>query len=414
MVKKLLILFIFFSFITKPIGGVDSTNPILSRLTFSDVFGALAIVFGLKYFFISLIEKNKINRFYKTSLTMVVCMFLVIPFSLNMQATTIEAMIILFLIIVSVLIFATFKNELTQTLFPVIINTAIVAAALGFYDIIASTVGLPRIFDARSDGEVISGFRNGGQAGSYFMIIITILLPLKYSKMKEYLSLKYQKRLNVALILSIIFLITTGKVAAYAGTAIGMILLFLQQRNFKSIFLMIIVSTFLYVGFLNLNSISPILYKRLNSKIQTRVVQNYDGTSKSTFLKDNYSAALKAFEDNPLTGSGIGGFYGNYSHHEVHSTPLKMIGEGGLIITVVYILFMISFMSFFRVTNNNNPYQNYLQIMLPFIIGCIISWGYTYHLRKREFWILIATVVIVKYSVRKWKNKSNKMTIYER
>jgi len=409
MVKKLLILFIFLSFITKSIGGIESSNPILARITFSDIFGALALLFGLKYILIGLVTANKSMSNFKYALVLVICMFLVIPFSLNIQSTAIEAVIILFLVLISILIFYFFKEDLLNVLFPIIINTIIVASIFGFYDLIASMFSLPRIFSARNEGEVISGFRNAGQAGAYFLVFLTLLIPLKYSNLKDKLPFKYKKRLNIAIIISIIFLASTGKIAAYLGFVIGVFLFLIKQKNFKSLFVAILTTLFIYIGFINLGSIAPKLNDRLNYKIETRIIQNYEGTSKDNFFKENYGNALDAFYDNPFTGSGIGSFHGNYGKYEVHSTYFKMLGEGGVILTIVYLVFIISFIRMFTKKNTeNNPYSNYLYLLMPFIIGCLISWGYTYHLRKREFWILFAVVSIVIYKANCWKLDSQR------
>jgi hypothetical protein len=50
-----------------------------------------------------------------------------------------------------------------------------------------------------------------------------------------------------------------------------------------------------------------------------------------------------------------------------------------------------------------NPYANFLRELSPLIIGCIISWGYTYHLRKREFWIMFAIVFLAYRLINVWK-----------
>ena len=408
MVKKLLILFVFLSFITKSIGGIESSNPILARVTFSDIFGALALLFGIQYLFKGLIEANKITKLFTIALWFIILLFLLLPFSLNLQSTLIEILILLFLILVSILIFYLFKDELSETIFPLIINTTIIAALLGFYDLAASTVGLPRLFDARNEGEVISGFRNAGQAGAYFLVFLSLLIPLNYSSLKSSLSLRYQKRLTLSIIISIIFLFSTGKIAAYIGLIIGLFLFFLQQRKFKFLFYGIIMTIVLYVGFLNLEKIAPNFNKRINYKIESRIIQQYEGTSTNNFFESNYNAAIQAFVDSPFTGSGLGGFTEKYGRYEVHSTYLKMLGEGGLFVTIAYILFMIYFIKLFVFSNKTkNPFSNYLYLMIPFIIGCLVSWSYTYHLRKREFWILVAVVVIVRYSAFLWDaNKS--------
>jgi len=408
MVKKLLILFIFLSFITKSIGGIESSNPILARVTFSDLFGALALLFGIQYLFKGLIEANKITKLFTISLWLIGLLFLLSPFSLNIQSTLIETLILLFLILLSVLIFYLFKDELSETIFPLIINTTIIAALLGFYDLAASIVGLPRLFDARNDGEVISGFRNAGQAGAYFLVFLSLLIPLNYSDLKSHLSVRYQKRLIISIIISIIFLFSTGKIAAYIGLVIGLFLFFIQQRKFKIIFYGSIMALVLYVGFLNLEKIVPNFNKRISYKIESRIIQQYEGTSTNNFFETNYNAAIQSFIDNPLAGSGLGGFTEKYGRYEVHSTYLKMLGEGGIFVTIVYVIFMIIFLKLFiGKTSNINPFIIYLKFMVPFILGCLVSWSYTYHLRKREFWILVAVVIIVTYNAHLWRNNKD-------
>jgi len=409
MVKKLLILFIFLSFITKSIGGIENSNPILARVTFSDIVGGLALLFGVQYFFKGLIEANKITKVYSIALWFIVLLVLLIPFSLNIESSLIETLILFFLVSISILIFYHFKDDLLHIIFPVIINTTIIAAVFGFYDLSASILGLPQLFEARNEGEVISGFRNAGQAGAYFLVLLSLLIPLNYSKLKNKLSSQYQKRLTISIVISIIFLFSTGKIAAYIGLLVGLILFFLQQRKFKILGFVSILFVILYFGFLNLGKFAPALNNRLNKKIETRIIQNYEGTSTSTFFQENFGAAVQSFLDRPLTGSGIGAFYGKYGRYEVHSTYLKMLGEGGVLVLLGYIIFMLVFLKLFKKKySEENPYSHFLKLVIPFIIGCLVSWSYTYHLRKREFWIMVSVLAIVTYGAQLWKEKQFK------
>ena len=78
----------------------------------------------------------------------------------------------------------------------------------------------------------------------------------------------------------------------------------------------------------------PSLYRRVNHKIQTRIVRNTSGErdlTKEGFFAENLGGAIQAFKDNLLTGSGLGGFGQRYGRHEVHSTYFKILGEGGLL-----------------------------------------------------------------------------------
>lgn len=408
MLKRILLVYIFLSFITIPIGGLDSTNPVLSRLTVSDAFGFLALIIGFKKLLLGFVNAKNISRVYSTGFIMVVFFLLFLGFALNPNTTIVESGIILFLLLISVQISYVFRNNFFDLLIPTIINCAIAAIFIGFYDVFASVIGLPRLFRARASGEVISAFRNAGQAGAYFLVILTILLPLQFSKLNIQLSKKYQKRLKIAIVLSIMFLLSTGKIAAYIGFFIGWMLFLLQKRDFKSVFITTFIGVIMAVVFFNLETIAPDFYDRIVYKFDSRIGERYRGTKGSSFLEKNWGGAIKAFIDNPISGTGLGGVNKFYSDHEVHSTYMKMIGETGLIGVIGYVFFIVSFINLYRKRIfRNNPFSEYIKTSFPFIIGCLVSWGYTYHLRKREYWILIAIIFIVNAMAISFEREKN-------
>jgi len=48
-----------------------------------------------------------------------------------------------------------------------------------------------------------------------------------------------------------------------------------------------------------------------------------------------------------------------------------------------------------------SPWAAFLWILLPLLIGQMVGWGYTTHIRKREFWILVVFVIVtIKMSKR--------------
>ena len=403
MVRKILIIFILFSFITHPIGDYESGNIILRRITFSDLFGSLAILFGLNFLPNAIIKSYKINHIYLTAIILLLSFFIPLPFSLNKTASLVENLILLFLILISIMIFYTFKDRFLSSLMPTIINALLLAAIVGFYDFIASMYGLPRIFKERTTAELSSGFRNAGQAGAYFMVLIAILLPLRFSKLVEQLTKRQKIKLNLALLISIFFLFASGKIAGWIGFAVGAVLFAVLSRKLQNIIIVSIAGIALFFTYQNLENITPDLARRLEGKVQTRITEQIEGTSKDGFFEQNWGGAVKAFMDRPVTGTGIGAFYGSYDRYEIHSTYLKMIGETGIIGTIGYLIFIISFLLLFKKPKNSakdNPYNDYISKMLPFAIGCLVSWTYTYHLRKREFWIMVAVLLIAKYQAK--------------
>ena len=403
MVRKILIIFILLSFITHPIGDYESGNVILRRITFSDLLGSLSIFFGLNFLPKAVAVSFKINRIYFASLILLLLFFLPLPVSLNPVASLVENLILLFLILISIMIFYTFKDSFLSSLIPAIINTLLLAAFVGFYDFIASMNGLPRIFEQRATGELSSGFRNAGQAGAYFMVLIAILLPLRFSKLVKELSDWQKIKLNLALLISIFFLFASGKIAGWIGFAVGAVLFAILSRKLQNIVIVSIAGIVLFFTYQNLDDIAPDLARRLEGKVRTRITEQIEDTSKDRFLEQNWGGAVKAFMDRPVTGTGIGAFYGTYDRYEIHSTYLKMIGETGILGIIGYLIFIISFLLLFKKPKNSfkdNPFNDYISKMLPFVIGCLVSWTYTYHLRKREFWLMVAVLLIAKYQAK--------------
>lgn len=401
--KIFFILFVFLSFITQTIAE-PGTNVILSRLTFSDVFGALGLVFGLKVLFEGFVSANMISRVYQAALFMIFCFFSPVLFSYSIQSTVVECVILLFLVFISVSIYKTFKDEFISSLLPLIIYTMITASILGYYDLVASAMGLPRIFPKRTDGEALSGFRNAGQAGAYFLVNLTVLIPLRFSKLYYFLRNRDKKMLSVALLLSLLFIALTGKIAAYIGLLVGIFVYIVYKRNVRQFVLVVFGTIGLIVLWNNLEYWMPDTYTRISYKYDARIVNNIETRGRGGFFEKNFGEAINSFVDRPLIGSGIGGFVGRYGRHEVHSTYLKMLGETGLFGALGYGIFLFSFLWLFRIRKyrKQNPYADYLWTMYPFIVGCLVSWSYTYHLRKREFWILISVLLITNYCARKY------------
>ena len=301
MQKYFLILFILLSFITQTFEE-PGVHPILSRLTPGDVFGALALIFGLKAIFLSLHKYGDYTIIYKVSFFMVLCFLVPIFFSRNLQSTLIESFVIIFLILLSILIFFSYKDHFLEKMVPLIMYTAIIASVLGIVDYAGVMFGLPRIFPARAGGEILSGFRNAGQAGAYFLIIVTILYSLRFSNLYKLLTTGKQKLLNVSLLLSIIFLSLTGKITAYIGVFVGLLGYAVMNRNIITIFSLSFMALILVLLFSNLENVAPQVYKRISSKYQTRIDDRIEGNidMDRDFIVKNLGGAIASFEERPF------------------------------------------------------------------------------------------------------------------
>lgn len=408
MLKKLLGLFVLLSFVTQTFAE-RGTHPIFSRLTFPDLFGAMALVIGFIIILRGYKTANTHTKIYTSAFFLIFCFFLPVLFSKSPFSTFIECLILLFLVLLSIVLFEVFKDDFLETFIPKIIYISIIASFVGVYDYFAGITGLPRLFPSRASGEVLSGFKNAGQAGAYFLVIIAILHPLRYSKLYEKLTAKNKSLLKISLICAVIFLGLTAKIAAYIGLLVGFIGYAIIKRSKRSLVSIIVVSIVVGTLYINLEHIAPLVYRRITYKYETRIEGNLEAGVEDNFIMRNINDAVAAFKDRPLIGSGIGAFNPYYSDHEVHSTYFKMVGETGLLGMIGYAIFLYSFLDLFKTASfkKENPFADFLRLGFPFILGCLVSWSYTYHLRKREFWLLVTLLIIIKYQAHKWEMGQN-------
>lgn len=120
------------------------------------------------------------------------------------------------------------------------------------------------------------------------------------------------------------------------------------------------------------------------------------------FLADNIRAGLAAFGDNPFFGAGLGNVELNYFSHEIHSTYLAILATGGVFGILTYLYFVSVLIRETRSYKSENigiP-SRFLYYILPLLLGMMVSWAYTYHLRKREFWVLAGFIVVMSTLAR--------------
>ncbi|MBX3241487.1 MAG: O-antigen ligase family protein [Chitinophagaceae bacterium] len=385
-------LFVLFSFIIVPFGS----SGILFRLAFPDIILAIAIVL--------LFGSRKIYN-PKIGIAMLLLLFLLTTaiLSLNPINTLGEVSILLFLVFATIVLYNTYYFNL-KLLFLDISVAVTMAFIIGIYDFFAGNIGLPRLFPGRAPGEIVSTFRNAGQAGAYVLIMLAILLPIRLTDLKNSFTSKEMRKINLGIITGVAFLLLSGKIAAYFGFFAGILFLNVVLRNVKAIALTVILGLFIGIIYLNLEDISPALNTRIQMKIQSRVTSNINkgkDVTEEGFIAENIKSSIHAFEDNPLSGSGIGAFEIKYGSHEVHSTYFKMLGEGGVLGVIGYVFFFIYIIRLIRFTPSftQTVFQlqllQYKKVFMPFFWGCAISWAYTYHLRKREFWIMLSVILII-------------------
>lgn len=393
--KFFTILFILIVFYTRTLGD----SGILYRITPCDIVGALAIGFYA-------LSGRKLNlKFFWYVTLFIGALFIGGLFGFNIAQSMIEVLIVVFLFLVFLVIIGHFNSENgLQELIVYFALGSILASMLGFYDFFASITGLPRLFPEGKIGDIQTAFRNSGSAGAYALIALTILIPVRVSKFYNLFDLKQQRIIHYGVLATFLLLLLTGKMAAYIGFTVGFIGLLFFLRTSRAFFIALLLACLSLFVFTNLEKIAPDVAGRILSKYNTRIGVNLRGkiviVNEDQFIGKNLRDAIDAFSDNPLTGSGIGAFAGTYQHYEVHSTYFKMIGEAGLIGAFSYLVFMIMFFKKLKFRSRAQPLQEFLYFLFPLLMGCFVSWAYSYHIRRREFWVMFAIVVIVDQLIR--------------
>lgn len=257
---------------------------------------------------------------------------------------------------------------------------------------------VPSLFGNLAVGGLQGPFRNTGQAGSFFGVHLAIVLAFVVGGVVP------RTGLNISLVtLTSLALLFTLKRASLVAFAVGLILLATKlvfsmrqgQRRIAVVFtgfaLFVGIGGALIFGWAQ-ESVAEFGW-RFSHKYSADVLSDFSGG----FFAENLKSTVAALNESPLLGVGLDNVRGIYQYHEIHSTYLGVLAYGGLLGAIGYLLFIGAFVSMTYSESKSEPKNDwtmFLYILLPLLIGLLIGWGYTYHIRKREFWILVTFVVI--------------------
>lgn len=283
-------------------------------------------------------------------------------------------------------------------------RAAAVLAFVGIYDLFAATAGFPRIAgllgqDLRSQGGLVGTFRNTGQAGSFLGTALAVALPLS-------VVLEDKKRKNELTLITAILvlaLVLTVKRAALVGMVVGgglFLVRGLQRRQVGRTLAIGAVSALLLIpAYRWMNSASEAFRWRTTSKLGASA-----GESVSRFAANNLETTAEAFRQEPVFGVGMGTITAGGSAFEIHSTYLNVVASAGLVGVLGYMVMAIAlFRGVTRHRNDDPRAIRFSRLFTPMLLGLMISYGYTNHLRKREFWITaaLATAIMAPEVVRR-------------
>lgn len=313
-----------------------------------------------------------------------------------------ELLILVFIFFASLLVFDLYRRLPPEQAVPEVLGLVLwvggVLAVVGLADFFLWPSLIPNIGNG-----LVGTFRNAGQAGSFFGVILAILIPALV------VGLVRPTLLNLALVSCIgVAIVFTSKRAALLGLAIGLVALAASMLSSASkrdkkvalviLFALLILAPLVYLGFQwGLENIEGMAW-RFEKKFSEGSLENFE----EDFFADNLRSSLAAFMVSPVVGVGLGNAAGVYTaKYEIHSTYASLLASTGLLGIGAYAAFMFMHARQAFRFRGRDPYGMYLRYYLPMLLGLVVSWGYTYHLRKREFWIMFAVVSLMVHAARR-------------
>lgn len=257
---------------------------------------------------------------------------------------------------------------------------------------------MPGLISSRALGGLQGPFRNTGQSGSFFGVHFALACSLIVG------GIVPRRPLFIFATVCVLFaLIFTLKRSSNLALIIGVIvfvftLLFsrsVSDKKYGLIFsgiglVAVTVCIWLFEWALE---VVPRMKNRWDRKFSSDTIESFS----NGFFADNVASAFDAFDDKPLFGVGLDNVRGVYQYHEIHSTYLGILAYGGLLGVLAYILFMGTlFRSMYSEAKYKrfNPWAAFLYMLLPLLVGLMVGWAYTIHIRKREFWLLVVFVIV--------------------
>ncbi|MGY1457325.1 O-antigen ligase family protein [Luteimonas sp. A534] len=385
------------------------------RVTIAD-FTALGL-FGL-WFLACVGERRfalKVPAEYRAYVPLLMVYSIGVSFSIYPGRGALELLIHVFIFVVSVVLYNLYRRLPSEEAIPVVLASILWSGGLLAFVGLVDFLVWPNLIPGIGDG-LVGTFRNTGQAGAFFGVYIAILLPGFLS------GLIKAGRLNAALFASMAFaLLFTSKRAAVAGLLIGLALLSLRmltsssKRDKRYGLVMVACVVLLFpVGYLaflwGLENI-PGMAWRFDKKFNEGALEDFQ----QGFLAENIRATLDAMEMSPLVGVGLGNIIGVVTQkYEIHSTYMAILGTSGLLGFGAYATFMLNYLLRLARAAGQGAYGAYLKYFMPMLIGLMFSWAYTYHLRKREFWILFFVTSLVVYFSKHARSHAEGMLVGRR
>lgn len=389
-VLTIVAVFLYFLLSGYTLVGGEAGQGILGRVTYSDFVGlaliGIAVVTSKRLF---------VPRQYLMYLPFMFAALLSLLVSGNVAQGTIEFLVHAFIWCVSLALLNIVMNagpEMTERVFLTLLTAWFLIALAGLVQYLL----FPSLFSGKVLGGVVGTFRNTGQSGSFHGLALAVIVPAMLSGLIRRNLVTYAMAGTILLAL-----ILTFKRAAFVGFGVGLVLLLLMlatigDRRDKVRALVVLGMVVIVVPLVGLvfewgkENIQYFEW-RLRAKLSSDALERFQ----EGFLRENLEATWAAWNDHPMLGTGWGNIIGEYTErYELHSTYLGIVAQLGIVGSVVYVWFMANLcLQTLKAAGRHCKEALFALYFSPFLVGLIISWAYTYHLRKREFWIAFMLLV---------------------
>lgn len=343
---------------------------------------------------------------YKSFIPLIVVFLISGLFSIYPNKSFFELFIIIFCYVGSIAMLNILINNDSNTLKLFFTGYIVVIGVMSTICVV-DFLWIHGLISSRQLGGLQGPFRNTGQAGSFFGVHLILILSLIISRVvnKNFILILFT-------FITFLALLFTLKRASLIGFFVGLFLyiifsLFDKEKEnkfqgIKIIFIFCFVISLIGLIFeLALGSVGGMLW-RFENKFNSDIIGDFS----EGFGAENVKATISAILSNPFVGVGLDNVRGIYMSHEIHSTYLGILAYGGLFGFMSYLFFIVILFTSIRKEfpfRFNSKWAKFLHVLYPFLIGLMISWAYTIHTRKREFWILISFVSIAIYLSRKMR-----------
>jgi len=386
-------------FITNP-----SENMVLKRLGLSEFIFVPFLIFWIIYSSLS----GKGLKPPTPLHSLILAFFLSVTFSMlgldstNYSIPLVELLILLYSIIFCFAADQVIDNE--HDLEKVITAWMLGAATMsivGMHDVFAIVFGGTRWFWTSDSYAIVATFRMTGQVAEY--CLPTFFLAVAYSSC-GWLSLRKRALLWSLAAAMVVLIIFSSRRSEFASLVIGAAFFLIsrirQPSRIISYSLIFLLTLSVPAVLLNYNpEAKEHLMGRLRILLPSDDQSAWVKTETDDFIRSNFGGALDAFVDKPLVGIGYGAFEkSEYSEFnaEVHSMPLRILAECGLVGFIAYAAFMLALL-YYAFQNillaRNTRWNNFSTLLFASLLALQVNYLYNQAVRHRPFLLLVAIVI---------------------